>query len=110
MNGNRAPECFKPDGPGRLTRRLRRKIQTERNAELALRPVGVFGQFCSAQVRSKVNVRRLDRLTRNRADRANELVMKEARHTLVVGYVAQWIAAITQTKRTPADPLPVVTA
>src|SRR5579864_1411280 len=65
VHSDRAAGSVQPNGPRRCELRLGRKVQTERNAELALLSVGVLFQFCSTQVRGEINIRRLQRLPGN---------------------------------------------
>src|SRR6202030_2004318 len=84
------------NGPGRRKLRLGRKIQAEGNTELTLLPVGVLLQFCSAQVRGEINIRRLERFSGDRAQRSRDVMVEKARHRLVIGHVATWTLPIPQ--------------
>jgi hypothetical protein len=67
---------------------LGRKIQAQRNAELALLPVGVLLQFGAAQIRRQIDIRGLDSLSRDGAHRLRNLMMEESCDALVVGDVS----------------------
>src|ERR1700691_677324 len=75
-------------GPRSCQLRFRRKIHTQSNADLTLLPVSVLLQFGPAQVRPKINIRRLDRFTRDSADGVRNLMVEEAGNTLVLGKVS----------------------
>lgn len=109
INGNDTSWRVEANGPRRGQRGLRRKIETERNAEFALLAIGVLLQFCSAEIRGQVNVGRLERLASHGAERGRHLMVEEARDWLVVGDVTARTLKVAELNRSGADQMAVIT-
>jgi len=101
----RSIQAYRPRG---CQLRLRRKIQTYRNAELALLPVGMLLQLGPAQVRPKINIRRLHRFSRDGADGVRNLVMEESRNALIVRKVSPRTLLIAQPNCSAPNSMPVI--
>ena len=87
MNRDRPAGSVQSNRPWSFEIRLGRKVQTESNTELALFPVGVLLELCSAQVRREVNVGRLQRFAGNGAKGRRKLSVEESRDRVVVRHV-----------------------
>ncbi len=70
----------------------------------------MFLQFCSAQVRSEINIRRLKRFSRDRAQRCRDIMVKEARHRLVISDVTARTLSVSQPNRASANQIAVIAA
>ena len=98
INGNLARRCFKADGPWCGFKRFRRIVQAKRNAEFALFAVNMLREVGALQIGGDVNIRWFDRLSRDRAHRSGELIMKVPGDALVVSYVTARILQIAEAK------------
>ena len=110
INDDGARGNIEADRPWRGQLRLRRKIQTQCNAKLALFAVGVLFQLRAAQVRCQINVGRLDRLACDGTDDARNLMMEEARYAFIVSYVATRALIVTKPNGAAPDFVTVVAA
>lgn len=74
--------------PGRFARGLRRIIQAQGNAELALLPINVLVQLRSALLGGEVYVGRLDGLTHDVRNRNSQLMVEETGDPVIVRAIA----------------------
>ena len=88
INRDRAFSSIQAYGPRGRELGLRRKIQAQRNAELALLPVNVLLQVGAAQIRCEINIRRLDCFADDGTHSIRNLVMEKARDTFIVSRVS----------------------
>src|ERR1700687_4764244 len=105
---DRAIYSVQSNGPRRRKRRLGRKIQAEGNAKLTLLTVGVLLQFCSAEVRGEINIRRLKSFPGDRAQRGRHVMVEKARHWLVISPLATRTLPIPQPDRAGANQVAII--
>ena len=110
INRDDSARSIEPYGPRGCEVRFRREIQTQSNAELTLLPVGVLLQLGAAQVGGQINIRRLDRFSRDGTDRSRNLAMEEACNTFIVGTVTPRALLVAECSASPTDGVPVVAA
>src|SRR5215469_12198751 len=84
INRDCSSRCVEMDWPGSRKRRFGGIVETERDAEFALLTICVLFERSSAQTRSQVDVRWLERLARHPAERRSNLMMKKAGNRIVV--------------------------
>src|SRR5215469_7909312 len=110
INRNCSPRCLEMDWPGSRKRRFGRIVETERDAEFALLAIRVLFERSSAQIRSHVDIRWLERLARHLAERCSNLMMKKSGHRIVVDGVTPRTLTVSQRNGAGPNLLPIVAA
>jgi len=110
IHRDRTARTIHSNGPGSLIFGFRREVETQSDAELALLSIRVLLQFGSTQITSRINVRRLDRLSYNSAYGLGDMLVKETSDTVVVHAVTERALLVSKINLSTPDHVAKVAA